>query len=208
MVEFFYSNLFESIIVLFVGTFAIGLYIWQKRDFKNGIASIILVEIRNAEQSILTVRNRGLDNALNSNDKLLLPNNSWTKYNYLFINDFDVDEWYSINNFINNCLSYDDLLKYYKEDIPYQIRQKEKYIQKKLVDLSAKKFNKEGSYEKRRLEFINKINIENFTFNPNYHSQEILKVILNLDTGLSTSSVGVKLKQIARLEKKRRFLLF
>ncbi len=73
-----------------VGFFAIFIYLKQKWDYKRDAASIILMEIRNAEKVIDLMKKHGV--AISESMEKLLPSNNWIKYNYLFIKNFDRDE--------------------------------------------------------------------------------------------------------------------
>lgn len=202
------SNLFLAIVSLLAGTVAIWIYFKQKRDFKKGIANIILLELRNAEESVNSVKNRGADNPPNARDNLLMPNNSWSKYSYLFTNDFDIDEWDSINNFVNNCSAYDLILSHLKDDLPYQLRQKERYIQNELVKLSKENATTPNLYKQSKDQFIELVQKEDYTFAPVYHGNQLSTYLLNLDTDIMISSVSIKLKRISGTSKRTKRFLF
>jgi hypothetical protein len=92
--DFLNNNL--GVITLLVGSIAIGLYIHQKRDYKKGIAKLILQEIRYAEKQIKIARERSniflLSNAL-------LPTNSWYNNIHLFVYDLEETDRDSISDF-------------------------------------------------------------------------------------------------------------
>ena len=56
IIPFFNSNFLIAIVTLFVGSFAIGIYIRQRREYKRNIAQLIDQEIRYAEQQIINSR--------------------------------------------------------------------------------------------------------------------------------------------------------
>ncbi|MBL4693943.1 hypothetical protein JKY72_01070 [Candidatus Gracilibacteria bacterium] len=90
---FLNSNFFTSLVTLLVGSFAIGLYIKQKISFKRDSASLILQEIRYAEQQIRTAKEPTAAYSYALSTKLL-PTNSWHENINLFIRELketDID---------------------------------------------------------------------------------------------------------------------
>lgn len=192
LISFFNSNFFLALIALLVGIFAIGLYIKQKRDYKKDAANIILMEVRNAESSIANIKStRFIDY-----NKLLLSNNSWAKYSYLFIKDLDRDEWDVINNFFNQCKLYDESIKQLKNSLPLQIEQKANHIQKTLVDLAREFFQDQEGYKDRRDKFLKIIESEPYWFKPSQPQNEVMRSLDNINY-ISTTTIGAKLKKIA-----------
>lgn len=47
------------------------------------------------------------DNGFPPGGLRLLPSESWSKYKYLFVNDFKPEEWAAIDSFYKYCLEYD-----------------------------------------------------------------------------------------------------
>lgn len=92
--DFLNNNL--GIITLLVGSIAIGLYVHQKRDYKKGIAKLILQEIRYAEKQIKIARER---NNIFLLSNTLLPTNSWYNNIHLFVNDLEETDRDSISDF-------------------------------------------------------------------------------------------------------------
>lgn len=207
--EIFYPGLinsgsFMALITLLVGSFAIYLYLKQKQDYKRDAANIILMEIRNAEDCIERVKSTKFIDQ----NKVLLLNHAWSKYNYLFINDFDRDEWDTVSNFYNQCRLYDEAVKQLKNIGPLQIEQKVGYVQKTLVDLakefSEKKFseNKEENeeiikaYDDKKKKFLDKVEKESYIFPPSQPITDATEHLANIEK-ITTSTIGMKLKKIA-----------
>jgi len=94
-------------ITLFVGFFAVGLYIYQKREHKREIAGLILEEIRYAEKHIKIARER--NNIFLLTNKLL-PTNSWYSNIHLFVNDFKETDRDSISDFYSKVIFLDRLI--------------------------------------------------------------------------------------------------
>ena len=79
-----------GVVTFIVGFLAIYLYIKQKNDRKRDAASLILQEIRYAEQQIRHYKNSN-PNQYNLADRLL-PTNSWNDNIHLFIKDLEENE--------------------------------------------------------------------------------------------------------------------
>ncbi len=106
MYAFLNSQLFVALVTFFVGFFAIVLYVKQKKDYKRQAGSLILQEIRYAEQLI---RN-SLENSFRY--KLadeLLPTNSWNDNVHLFLEDLEETEIDLISRFYSKA-NYLDIL--------------------------------------------------------------------------------------------------
>ena len=106
LISLFDSNFFVAFITLLVGSFAIALYIKQRRDKKRDAASLILQEIRYAEQKL-----RGYNPALGYQlHERLLPTDSWNANIHLFIKDFEetqidlISSFYSKSHYIDSLI--------------------------------------------------------------------------------------------------------
>lgn len=188
------SSFFIALITLLVGSFAIGLYITQKRDYKRDSASIILMEIRHAEQVIDRMKASGIE--ISNATHILLPTNNWAKYNYLFIKDLDRDELDLINNFYNQCSVIDNALS--QMSISKQLEQKGSYIHNILV-LIAKDAISKADFDNKKNNFLELIQKETYVFRPNAPITTIIQGLNSL-AGITTSTAGNKLKKIARIE--------
>lgn len=93
------SNFFIAIVALFVGGFAIGLYKKQKNDYKRGVSSLILQEIRYAEQQVRSSRAYSPNAENYPLSSKLLPTNSWYKNIHLFMGDFEQPQIDAISRF-------------------------------------------------------------------------------------------------------------
>lgn len=106
---FFNSNFFIALVTFIVGSFAIFLYIKQKVIYKRNAASLILQEIRYAEQQIR--------NAKESVNRLhyplsikLLPTNSWHENIHLFISQLKETDIDLISRFYAKAIYIDKLI--------------------------------------------------------------------------------------------------
>jgi len=104
--------LFGSATTLLVGFFAFILYKKQKDDVKNDASSIILLEIQNAEK-VIKLAQRSLEKSIPEllYDAVTMPTDSWDKNKYLFVTDFDNNEWEAINNFYSACRLFDESVR-------------------------------------------------------------------------------------------------
>lgn len=96
-----------GMITLMVGSFAVYLYIKQKRDRKRDSARLILQEIRYAEQQIRNFRTV-------NNYQLyirLLPTNSWNENIHLFVKDLEEHELDMISSFYARAKYIDFLIE-------------------------------------------------------------------------------------------------
>jgi len=97
---FFDSNLFVSTITFLVGGLAIYLYLKQRSDHKKDAASLIIQEVRYAEQQIQNAIKHDYNFYLA--DKLL-PTNSWHRNINLFIKDLKESEIDLISSFYSHA---------------------------------------------------------------------------------------------------------
>ena len=134
---FFNSSFFIALTTLLVGTAAYVVYRIQQRDRKREAANIILLEIQSAER-ILQLIKKGLakDPPTLPPDLRLLPNESWSKNNYLFIKDFDRNEWDSLTDFYNKCMLLDETIRYNNASFWNDVEQIRSNKQRILADLS------------------------------------------------------------------------
>jgi|SRR3989344_2061568 len=183
-----------GVVTFLVGFFAIFIYLKQKWDYKRDAASIILMEIRNAEKIIDLMKNHGV--AISESMEKILPSNNWIKYNYLFIKNFDRDELDLVNNFYNQCVLVDSALS--QLSISNQIEQKGGYIHNALVQI-AKDAISDADFENKKTNFLKIIQNEPYVFKPDAPSQTVTRGLNNLSK-ITTTTAGGKLKKIAKLK--------
>ena len=216
-ISFFDSNFFIALVTLAVGAFAFGVYIWQKNDQKKDAANIILLEIKNAERSIKRIKDSLLRETL-APDIFLMPSESWTKYKYLFVRDFDRDEWDAITEFYNKCLLIDDNVKYNNSAFwsdTEEIRANKQRILANYAKNCADELDKlskndtEKNIEiienfKKTTELFDQIFMERqvkFGYNPQKPIIDAKLYITGLAENLTLTAIGTKLKTIAKIEK-------
>ncbi len=206
------SPLLSPIITLVVGFVAYIIYLKQRDDSKKDAANVILIEIQNAE--------RILKQSKHSLTKLSIPNldeptmqvESWSKYKYLFIRDFDRDEWDAITDFYNKCQVYDDAVKASNSSFQKNEEQYRVNIQKVSSDFVLKfgpKLLSENDQQKREL--IKKDLSERIIrfrdlylevaqlYSPNKPVIDASRLVNELTNNLSQTTIGIKLKALADL---------
>ena len=205
--SFLNSNFVIALVTFLAGTAAFIIYIKQKWDSKKDAANIILLEIQNAER-ILGQVGEGVRTGQLQN-KFLIPTESWNKYKYLFVRDFDRDEWDNINGFYNNCQLYDEAIAYNnsffqknEEQIRINItRTTAEYLKTYLEngdtssDEEIQKLDaKIGQFQKT---FLSKSSV---FYSPVKPLQDAKIVFENISKNISQTSIGLKLKKLAKIK--------
>lgn len=219
MASFLESNLFTALVTLLVGSVAIFLYIKGKSDEKRDAASIILLEIKGAERKIKGAKNL---EATNEEDFTpLIKEESWTKYKYLFVKEFDRDEWDSLNDFYEKCALYDEAITNGSQSFPKneeQIRINAHRISADYLSSALDSLNRAKSAEEKNkivedaktkaeaFEELYLVNNEgsNFISRPLYtprkYAQDRIRFANLIDSDISSKPVGQKLKKIAKIK--------
>ncbi len=194
---YFFDKIFSGYTTLISAWAIIAVYLLQKKDSKSSAAQVLLMEIRNAEQTLDRIKL----NILDLTDSIL-PVNSWSKFQHLFTNDLDRDEFSLISNFYNMCHIIERQKFRINETFEKNIDEKAASAQHKLTDLMyecAKDKKDEVYYNEIKQIFIDSLNKEIFTFSANAPNDIIIKLLNNLPR-ITTSSCGVKLKSIANIK--------
>ncbi len=187
------SNLYTAIAAFLVGLFAIFLYIKQKEDQKRDVANLIIAEIRQAERLINQFKKDGVTNSISYK---LLPTNNWIKYNYLFIKDLDQDEIEQINNFYNHCFILDKAID--QISISHELENKSRAIHHFISLIAKESLGNEQVFNTNRDNFLGLIQKDKFVFMPDAPTKAIAQALSNISF-ITTSTVGAKLKKIARI---------
>jgi len=206
------SNFFVGIVTLAAGGVAFYLYVKQKKDFKKDAANIVLLEIQSAERILGQVGERVRSDTLPN--KFTLPTESWSKYKYLFVRDFDRDEWDAITEFYNGCKLYDEAVSYNsslfqknEEQIRVNmLRTPAEYIREYIDGTVAS----DGQAEAERLEATfakaNKFQatylsrIASLFYSPQKPLKDARTAFDIINKTISQNSIGLKLKKLAGLK--------
>ncbi|MCX6789737.1 MAG: hypothetical protein NTZ42_03985 [Candidatus Gribaldobacteria bacterium] len=196
-----FLNLFSGIATILTGAVAIIIYFRQKSDAKVQAARVLLTEIRIAEDRIDQIRDKIMNNSTTDLPSVF-PTENWKKYAHLFISDFDQDELKSLNGFYDYGELIEDFAKrnnnYFwittEERARVTVQEIAKLISESLEDLSPDK----NIISKRDL-FSARMDAHNQIYAPTKTLAGI-KDYLPKVPKITTSSCGVKLKKIAKMD--------
>ncbi len=213
--SFLDSNFFIGIVTLLVGLVAFRIYKKQKLDAKRDAANVILLEIQSAEQQLQIV-NQNPDTL--SETLLLMKNSSWDKYRYLFVRDFDRNEWDKVSDFYNKCILYDRSALSYSSTWADNVKSAQSEVLRVLAEF-AKDYTTlsesvkdpedlsklRAEFEQRKGYFISAYgvvqNTDNYEppyfYNPQRPVLEAKAILNTIETNISITSIGNKLKSMA-----------
>lgn len=211
----YYSNPLSTI---FVGLVALIVYYKQKIDNKKDAANILLLEIESAEKSLKPTRENLEKNGTLISEIFLMPNESWSKYKYLFVKDFTAEEWDTIADFYNYCKLYDDSVRLFNSFFEKNEEQIRVNLQKNAAEfskeyttkiISAKTINEKNKLSTQLLDLAVEYQKQYFDINTKradvfYYTPQkpitdatVYMKYLNTDLTLSTT-IGTKLKRMSR----------
>lgn len=204
MYVFLNSPFFAAIATLLTGLLVVVVYKLEKRKEKRDGATIVLMEIRNAENSIRTIKDYGIRPNVSIT---ILPTNSWLKFNHLFVKRFDRDELESLNNFYNQCSLAQREVERLNSFVPIALEEKARVIYPKLLQLAEKYADKDVEYNLRdgseyaqeREKILATYYGEKEYFLPQQPIDDLLKYVNNIEN-ISVSTAGQKLKKIASIK--------
>ena len=202
MFEYLNSNFFVAITTVIVVFIGFGI---QKQEEKKSAATIILTEIRSAEDTLMAIKSGCT--STNISRMSILPVNSWSKFNYLFAADLDRDELKSLNEFYKQCSLAESAIKRFNDIKEIGRQEKAKMVVQELSNLAVKysgrsveeNMKKDSDYTKEKEFYLGIVNAEDYLFNPNEPLDELTRS-LNSVQFVTTSTVGTKLKKIAGIK--------
>lgn len=185
IIAFFNSNFFVALTTIIAGSVAVYLYQKQKSDNKKDAAKTIYSEIVQAERVIQDLKRTVKDNDQAKQSKKLLEFDSgkfrlgdsgWSKLKYLFINDFDANEWEKLNTFFNQRDAFDKAMLDIGGLFPKNIEYRTKSIQEELAKLAVQQATQLEESIKPENEGENKDSaVEASQDKPNDEQMEIIK---------------------------------
>jgi hypothetical protein len=206
--EFLNSSFFIALVTLAAGLIAYWLYRKRNKDFKKDAANIVLLEIQNAER-ILRVAKEQIRKDIVDDNAYTMPTESWSKYKYMFVRDFDRDEWDSINNFYDKCHLYDDAVahkstafKKNESEIRTNMHRVTADYIKKLIDDGGKQLDRQATvalidaFQDEYLGLRQDLNL----YQPNKPVFDAKAQLETISDNLSQTNVGTKLKKLAGLK--------
>lgn len=210
--SFLDSNFVSTLMTFIVGLVAWSTYYIRQRDNKRDAANIILLELQNAERQIKRISERIKDDVLEEN-AYVMQTESWNRYKYLFVRDFDRDEWDSISDYYQRCLLIDSSISHQSSLFQKNEEQLRINMQKYFAD-RMKEVVEEKDTEKRhsRLstireeaeEFLNQMikNNDRTFYSPKKPINDVKQNLENWNMSILMTSIGVKLKRLARNKQK------
>lgn len=208
VVETIINILNSNFILAVVGLSIFILYWIQIRNQKIAAASAIFFEIKNAEKLLKKVKDE-VDNNVLPEDVSLMNVESWDQYKYLFIKDFDRDEWEAVNDFYSRCKLIDEAISYNKTF--FQKNEEQFRVNKNRAAADYAKESVEAFYKGEDVDVRNvaeekykkfdEIFMEiNELYSPRKPILDVQKHIQKLNLSISFSSVGSKLKRMAKIK--------
>lgn len=107
------STIVNSVVTFIVGLVAFFVYRKGRNDTKKDAARTIVLELKTAQQHLLTAKESIIKDRLIKEDLFILRSTQWEKHKYLFARDLKADELAELNAFYEKCISYDEIVKYY-----------------------------------------------------------------------------------------------
>ena len=212
--NFFYSNFFVGLVALGVGVAAYSVYRRRRRDAKRDAANVILLEIESAEQQLQAVNQAQAQDPNSLPEAIfLMKNSSWDKHRYHFVRDFDRNEWDKITDFYDKCRRYDEAVTYNNSFFQSNLSSWVSSLHHELAKYAsayadtasqatpAQQRTLEQAYLKRRKTLIDVYtNVDpqhTYFHNPVKPINDAKAVLTTIETSLSLTSVGTKLKRLA-----------
>ena len=204
-----------STITLIAAVSAFSVYSKQKHDAKSDAANIILIEIENAERQLEKINPENPFPGTDRADIFLMPTASWDKYKYLFGRELDRNEWDTLANFYLKCQSFDEATRL---NASYFDRNQQElrinlqrvlagYAQEYAEALAVLTDEEEkaaltSNYLKKRSAFedalIGNASPSHLTlYMPMKSENDAKRALRNIESNLSLTSVGTKLKGLA-----------
>lgn len=216
----------SALATLFAGGFAIFLYIKSKSDLKRQAAKALYSEMLQFEQVVRDIKAEKLRSdtvpLYIDPNRYILAKSRWNNDKYLFIDNFDNDQWSKLELFFNQMELLKDSLDTIRELQNQNIESRMDAVHNRLSEL-ALDFEKNKTktkvtnrgplskkYEDLCREFTNSfINNQpfNFSYQPRGAYDFINSGIEQVDTNISTSIIGENLKALT-LGFNNRVLLF
>ncbi len=200
MINFLNSNLFVGLATIITGAVAIGIYFIQKRYSKTQAARVLLTEIRTAEERIEQIRDKIISGATMDLPPVF-PTKSWKIYSHLFISDFDQDELELINSFYNYGEIVEEFAKRNNDYFWITTEERAKITVQKIaqyIDESTSQTDPNTYIKSKREMFNLGMDVHNIPYAPKKTLDGIQNYLTKIKN-VTTSSLGLKLKKIARL---------
>lgn len=204
IIEILNSSAFAGLSTILTGLVAIGVYFHQKKDGKIQAARVLITEIRIAEERIDQIKIK-LNDGIPSDLPPIFPTKSWKQYSHLFISNFDQDELKMLNSFYDFAELVEEFAKRDNDFFWVTTEERAKVTVQKIADFACEAINdvavadKDNCIQQKRLQLSSLLDKHNAGYSPQKSIDAIKKLIPNVPK-ITTSSCGVKLKKLARVD--------
>lgn len=185
-----HSDYINSAATLIVGTVAFVVYWLNKRNEKRNAATIILMDIRHAEQVVLSILEKG---SIDTFVKDVITDNNWEKYKHLFAVNFSQDDFAAFNRFFGACVEISEARSRMLDVFHANLLAKAEKVQHLLLEIKEPD-SSEG--QEKRQSIINYACKESFVFDPDDPKAKVFRS-LQLMGRLSNTTAFEKLKSVA-----------
>lgn len=197
MYNFWDSNLLQTITILVVGAFVFIIYRANIKEERKRAATILIMEIRGIEEALEKLREVLTRDIYSS--ALIIKENSWEKFKFLFIKYLDQDEYSLISEFYSTACRIEEERSILIRQIIMSFETKCRALHESFVDI-AKQNPDMG--KANFLDITNKITEKVKMNTPQYQSTapiELVKQLIQNIKYITTSTAGSKIKKFARI---------
>jgi len=194
MSQFLLDNL-NSIVTIFVGTFAFLVFKLQQANAKEIAAKIIWLEILATEKILKEIK----VTAITAKTKTILRSSSWFEKRHLIINDFDNDEITLLDEFYSSAETIEQSRKNLVYSMENGMYSKSVAIQNELMSNIMNNIDQPDKMKKNRDDFLNEAGKEGYIFSPDGPIQTVSAELSSVRF-VSGSSTATKLKTIAKIK--------
>lgn len=213
MLDFFNSVGFQTVVEFLVGVVALVVYWFQKKDRLRCAAMTLLLEIQQAERAVVRAKEYIRRGDLNV-DLHILRSDTWDLNKYLFTKVLDKDEWDSITEFYDKARLLDESINYAKRCFDNDVEQIRTNKQRMLAEIAREtieRLQSDGGINadnaikdmQRKMNAVDALYMSQqgqASYNPQKTIDDAKNCVEDF-TNISTTSVGQKLKRIARYKK-------
>lgn len=187
----FFENL-SSIVTIIVGFFVFIIYYIQQKDKIKTGTSIILSEIRQAEDALADFKS---NQDLYKTQLDTMSIDSWRKYQHYIEKYLHDDEKKELILFFNKLMALRLAVSQWKENHNISLNTKTKYMQTKLIDLAEECKGDRVQYLKSRDQITSIVHSESYWFEPSVYKKTIDDLVGETPT-ITTKTTGAKLRKI------------
>ena len=204
LISFFNSSFFVALTTIATAFVAWLVYQAKIKNDKIQAARVLITEIRIAEERIDQMKNK-MNDTIPSDLPLIFPTKSWKKYSHLFISDFDQDELKLLNAFYD----YGELAEEYaKKDNDFfwmATEERARVTVQKIAEFSCEAINNDtienkDKFIQNKRDLLSGMLDRNNTLYAPSKSVNVIKKILPSMPQITTSSCGLRLKKLAKLD--------